>query len=347
MKSGLKLLGTMLILLATTIFISGCGDNKETLKVYNWGDYIDREVLKDFEKETGIKVIYDEFDTNEDMYIKVKKGVDYDVSFPSDYMIDKMIKNDLVSKIDFNKIPNYKNIGDKFKNLDFDPSNEYSVPYMWGTVGILYNKTMVKEPVDSWDILWNEKYKDEILMLNSSRDSIGVSLKRLGYSMNSTDDVELQKAKEELIKQKPLVTSYVGDELKDMMINEEAAMCVVWSGDAAFTMSENSNLAYAIPDEGSNYWYDNVVILKSSKNKENAEKFIDFLCRPDIAKRNVEYIGYSTPNSEALKMLAKETVENKALYPDEEDLKNLEVFVNVGDYTETYEKIWTDVIAGM
>lgn len=347
MKSGLKLLGTMLILLATTIFISGCGDNKETLKVYNWGDYIDREVLKDFEKETGIKVIYDEFDTNEDMYIKVKKGVDYDVSFPSDYMIDKMIKNDLVSKIDFNKIPNYKNIGDKFKNLDFDPSNEYSVPYMWGTVGILYNKTMVKEPVDSWDILWNEKYKDEILMLNSSRDSIGVSLKRLGYSMNSTDDKELQKAKEELIKQKPLVTSYVGDELKDMMINEEAAMCVVWSGDAAFTMSENSNLAYAIPDEGSNYWYDNVVILKSSKNKENAEKFIDFLCRPDIAKRNVEYIGYSTPNSEALKMLAKETVENKALYPDEEDLKNLEVFVNVGDYTETYEKIWTDVIAGM
>lgn len=346
MKKELKIISLILTLLVATAFISGCNSNKETLKVYNWGDYIDREILKDFEKETGIKVVYDEFDTNEGMYIKVKKGADYDISFPSDYMIDKMIKNDLVEKINFENVPNYKNIGDRFKHLAFDPSNEYSVPYMWGTVGILYNKTMVKEPVDSWDILWDEKYKENILMLNSSRDSIGVSLKRLGYSMNSTNDAELEKAKEELIKQKPLVTSYVGDELKDMMINEEAAMCVVWSGDAAFTMSENPNLAYSIPDEGSNYWYDNVVILKSSKNKDNAEKFIDFLCRPDIAKRNAEYIGYSTPNDEALKTLSKETIENKALYPDEEDLKNFEVFVNVGDYTETYEKIWTDIIAG-
>ncbi len=347
MKKGLKLTSIILIVLATSIFMSGCNSNKETLKVYNWGDYIDREVINDFEKETGIKVVYDEFDTNEAMYVKVKKGVDYDIAFPSDYMIDKMIKNDLVAKIDFANIPNYKNIGDRFKHLAFDPSNEYSVPYMWGTVGILYNKTMVKEPVDSWDILWDEKYKEEILMLNSSRDSIGVSLKRLGYSMNSTNDEELAKAKAELLKQKPLVTSYVGDELKDMMINEESAMCVVWSGDAAYTMSENPNLAYAIPEEGSNYWYDNVVILKSSENKANAEKFIDFLCRPDIAKRNADYIGYSTPNDEALKMLPKEIIANKTLYPNVEDLDNFEVFINVGDYTETYEKIWTDVITGM
>lgn len=343
MKKRFKLIIVSLMML---IALTGCNSNKEKLSVYNWGDYIDREVLDEFENETGIKVIYDEFDTNEDMYIKVKKGADYDIAFPSDYMIDKMIKNDLVEKINFDHIANYKNIDDKFKNLAFDPKNEYSIPYMWGTVGILYNKTMVKEAVDSWDILWDEKYRDEILMLNSSRDSIGVSLKRLGYSMNSTDDMELEKAKAELIKQRPLVTSYVGDELKDMMINEESSMCVVWSGDAAFTMSENPNLAYAIPDEGSNYWYDNVVILKSSENKENAEKFIDFLCRPDIAKKNAEYIGYSTPNSEAFKMLAKETVENKALYPDEEDLQNFEVFVNVGEYTEVYEKIWTDIIAG-
>ncbi|AFS77971.1 spermidine/putrescine-binding periplasmic protein PotD [Gottschalkia acidurici 9a] len=345
MKRSFKSILAIILVILTGIATVGCGEEKTTLNVYNWGDYIDPEVLKDFEKETGIKVIYDRFDTNEDMYIKVKKGVNYDVLFPSDYMIDKMIKEDLLEKIDFNNVPNYKYIDERFKNLAFDPKNEYSVPYMWGTVGILYNKNMVKEPVDSWDILWDEKYKEQILMLNSQRDSLGVALKKLGYSMNSTNDKELEEAKQELVKQKPLVYSYVGDELKDMMINEEAAMSVVWSGDAGYTMTENSNLAYAIPKEGSNYWFDNIVIPKTVKHKKEAEMFIDFLCRPEVAKRNAEYIGYATPNTEAVKKLPKEVIENKALYPNGEDLNNLEVFIDLDDYVKNYERIWTEVVA--
>ena len=222
----------------------GCnqsGDSgKKTLKVYNWGDYIDESVIDTFEKEYGIDVIYDTFATNEDMYVKIKSGgSDYDVAFPSDYMIERMIEEDMLEKVNFENIPNMKYIDDKFKNLAYDPTNEYSVPYMWGTVGIIYNKTMVNEPVDSWDILWDEKYAKQIFMLDSSRDSIGVALKKLGYSLNSRDEKELEEAKNELIKQKPLVLSYMGDDIKDAMVAGQAALAVVWSGDAVAMKWEN------------------------------------------------------------------------------------------------------------
>ena len=265
--------------------------NDEKLVVYNWGEYIDPEVLTMFEEETGIDIIYEEFETNEILYPKISSGaIAYDVICPSDYMIQRMIKNDLLAEIDFDNIPNLKNIGKQYleQSRQFDPENKYSVPYCWGTVGILYNKTMIDEPVDSWSILWDPKYKDNILMQDSVRDAFGVTLKYLGYSLNSTDLDELNAAKDLLIEQKPLVQAYVIDQVRDKMIGNEAALGVIYSGEAIYTQKENSNLEYVIPKEGSNIWIDSWVIPKNAEHKENAEKFINFLCRPDIALMNFE-----------------------------------------------------------
>lgn len=344
MKKGIKILSIIIVL--TIVMISaGCsnGDQK-VLNVYNWGDYIDETVIDEFEKEYDIKVNYEDFATNEEMYVKIKSGgTNYDVAFPSDYMIEKMIREDLLLKLDMNNIPNYKNIDDSFKNLDFDPNNEYSVPYMWGTVGILYNEKMVDEPVDSWDILWDSKYKGQIVMLDSQRDSIAVALKKLGYSINTRNLNELEEAKAELIKQKPLLLAYVGDEVKDMMIGEEAALAVVWSGDAVYMMEENEDLRYVVPKEGSNFWFDNMVIPNTSKNKEEAELFINFMSRPEIALKNTEYIGYSTTNAETMKLLDEEIINNEVAYPNDEILDRCEVFLDLGEFIKEYDKIWTDV----
>lgn len=333
------------MLLAIVLASSGCSNQDQTvLNVYNWGDYIDESVIDEFEKEFNIKVNYEDFATNEEMYVKIKSGgTDYDVAFPSDYMIEKMIKEDLLLKVDMNNIPNYANIDERFKNLDFDPNNEYSVPYMWGTVGILYNQKMVNEIVDSWDILWDSKYEGQILMLDSQRDSIAVALKKLGYSMNTRNLKELEEAKEELIKQKPLLLAYVGDEVKDMMIGEEAALAVVWSGDAVYMMEENEDLRYVVPKEGSNYWFDNMVIPSTSKNKKEAEAFINFMTRPEIAKKNTEYIGYSTTNKETMKLLDPAVVNNEVAYPSDDVINNCEVFLDPGEFIKEYDRIWTEV----
>lgn len=336
-----------MVLMLTLGLLAGCGSSssaKETLYVYNWGDYIDESVIGDFEKEYNIKVVYETFATNEDMYVKLKQGgTKYDVAIPSDYMIEKMIKENLLEPIDLSKISTFSNVGSEFKNLPFDANNQYSVPYMWGTVGIIYNKTMVSDPVDSWNILWNDKYKGQIVMLDSQRDALAVSLKRLGYSLNSRNADELEAAKAELIKQKPLVMAYAGDNLKDMMISGEGAMAVCWSGDAMYMIGENPDLAYALPKEGSNLWFDNMVIPKGAQNVEAAHKFIDFMNRPEIALKNVEYIGYSTPNNEAKALLAPEVSSNKGAYPDIKSLDNFEVFLDPGDFIETYNRIWTEI----
>lgn len=337
-------LGLMLVMLFS--LLTGCGSSeaKKSLYVYNWGDYIDESVIGEFEKEYGIKVIYETFATNEDMYVKIKQGgTKYDVAIPSDYMIEKMIKEDLLEPIDLSKITTFGDIGSEYKDLPFDKGNQYSVPYLWGTVGIIYNKTMVTDPVDSWDMLWNEKYKGEIIMLDSQRDALAVSLKRLGYSLNSRNEDELAKAKEALIEQKGMLLAYAGDNLKDMMISGEGSMAVCWSGDAMYMMSENPDLAYALPKEGSNLWFDNMVIPKGAENVEEAHLFIDFMNRAEIAKRNVEYIGYSTPNNKAKALLDPEISGNASAYPDIKTLSNFEVFLDPGDYIEKYNQIWTEV----
>lgn len=322
--------------------------NGEKLVVYNWGEYIDPDVLTMFEEETGINVVYEEFETNEILYPKVSSGaIAYDVVCPSDYMIQRMIENDLLSEINFDNIPNIKNIGSQYmeQSKQFDPENKYSVPYCWGTVGILYNKTMVDEPVDSWSILWNPKYKDNILMQDSVRDAFGATLKYLGYSLNSTDLDELTEAKNLLIEQKPLVQAYVIDQVRDKMIGNEAALGVIYSGEAIYTQKENPNLEYVIPKEGSNIWIDSWVIPKNAEHKENAEKFINFLCRPDIALMNFEYITYSTPNEAARELIEDESIRNSEIaFPDLSKYDNLETFQYLGtEADQVYGDLWNKV----
>ena len=322
--------------------------NDEKLVVYNWGEYIDPEVLTMFEEETGIDIVYEEFETNEILYPKISSGaIAYDVICPSDYMIQRMIENDLLSEINFDNIPNIKNIGEQYmeQSKQFDPENKYSVPYCWGTVGILYNKTMVDEPVDSWSILWNPKYKDSILMQDSVRDAFGATLKYLGYSLNSTDLDELTEAKNLLIEQKPLVQAYVIDQVRDKMIGNEAALGVIYSGEAIYTQKENPNLEYVIPKEGSNIWIDSWVIPKNAEHKENAEKFINFLCRPDIALMNFEYITYSTPNEAARELIEDEEIRNSEIaFPDLSKYDNLETFQYLGtEADQVYGDLWNKV----
>lgn len=322
--------------------------NGEQVIVYNWGEYIDPDVLDIFEEETGIRVIYEEFETNETMYPKISSGaIAYDLVCPSDYMIQRMIENDFLYEINWENVPNIKYIGDDYMTASqqFDPGNKYSVPYCWGTVGILYNKTMVKEPVDSWSILWDEKYADEILMQDSVRDAFGVTLRYLGYSLNSKDRDELNEAMELLIQQKPLVQAYVIDQVRDKMIGNEAAIGVIYSGEAIYTQRENDELEYVIPKEGSNIWFDSWVIPKIAKNKENAEKFLNFLCRPDIALMNFEYITYSTPNTAAQEMIEDEDIKNSEIaFPDLTKLPELETFLYIGtDGDALYGELWNKV----
>lgn len=320
----------------------------EKVIVYNWGEYLDPKTIELFEKETGISVTYEEYETNEIMYPKIlSQAIAYDVVCPSDYMIQRMIENDLLAEINWNNIPNIKNMDSTYmeQSKSFDPENKYSVPYCVGTVGILYNKSMVKEPVDSWNILWDPKYKDRILMQDSVRDAFAVALKRLGYSINATEVDQLAAATEDLIEQKPLVQAYVVDQVRDKMIGNEAALGVIYSGEAGYTKRENPDLEYVIPKEGSNVWIDSWVIPKNSKNKENAEKFINFMCRPEIALMNFEYLTYSTPNLKAKEMIEDEDIRNsKILFPEPEDLTNCETFQFLGDDVDSYyNELWNKV----
>lgn len=348
-----KLIALGLCTCMTAALLSGCGSANKypngKVYVYNCGEYIDPETLDMFEKETGIQVIYDEFDTNETMYPKVEAGAsNYDVVCPSDYMIQKMIDNDLLQELNWDNIPNAKaNIGAQYyeQSEAFDPGNRYAVPYCWGTVGILYNKTMVDEPVTSWSILWDEKYADSILMQDSVRDLFMVGLKSLGYSMNSTDEKELNEAKDLLIQQKPLVQAYVIDQVRDKMIGNEAALGVIYSGEAIFTQRENPDLEYVIPKEGTNVWIDGWVIPKNAENVENAEKFIDFMCRGDIALLNFDYITYSTPNTAAQALIEDDDIRNsKIAFPDLSQYDGLETFSYLGDDADAlYNDLWKEI----
>lgn len=330
-------------------YFAGAKDaGSEKLIVYNWGDYVDPKTIELFEEETGISVTYEEYETNESMYPKILSGaIAYDVVCPSDYMIQRMIENDLLAKLNLDNIPNIKNMDSIYmeQSRSFDPDNAYSVPYCVGTVGILYNKTMVHEPVDSWDILWDSKYADSILMQDSVRDAFAVALKRRGYSLNSSKVDQLIQAKDDLIAQKPLVQAYVVDQVRDKMIGNEAALGVIYSGEAGYTKRENPNLEYVIPKEGSNVWIDSWVIPKNAKNKENAEKFINFMCRPDIALMNFEYLTYATPNKAARALIKDEETRNsKILFPNAEDLINCETFQFLGDDVDSYyNELWNKV----
>lgn len=348
----MKLFRQVLLIIVSAVVLMGCQSSSNengTVVVYNWGEYIDPEVLTIFEEETGIQVIYEEFETNETMYPKVEAGASlYDVICPSDYMIQKMIDNDLLQALNYDNLPNAKkNIGTQYFEMadQFDPGNQYAIPYCWGTVGILYNKTMVNEPIDSWSSLWDPAYSGNILMQDSVRDAFMVSLKLNGFSMNTTEETELETATKSLIDQKELVQAYVVDQVRDKMIGGEAALGVIYSGEAIYTQRENPDLEYVIPKEGTNVWIDGWVIPKNAPNLENAEKFIDFLCREDIALMNFEYITYSTPNVAAQALIEDEEIKNSTIaFPDLSQYDNLETFSYLGEEAETiYNEYWKEV----
>lgn len=310
----------------------------KTISVFNWGDFIDSDLIDKFEKETGYKVIYQTFDSNEGMIAKIEQGgTAFDITIPSEYAIQKMKDEDLLIPLDHSKIPNLKNIDSRFMNLPFDPGNEYSIPYFWGTVGIVYNTKMLNgKKITGWNDLWDSDLKNEILLVDGAREVIGMGLNTLGYSLNSKDKTQLIEAKENLDTLIPNIKAIVGDEIKMLMANEEGSVGVVWSGDASEIMSKNENLDYVVPKEGSNLWFDNIVIPKSAKNIEGAYAFINFMLDPENAAQNTDYVGYSTPNKEALKLLDKDVREDERFYPSAELTDKLEVNENLGKPMQAY-----------
>ena len=309
-----------------------------TVTIYNWGDYIDPALIKKFEKQTHIKVIYETFDSNEAMMTKIEQGgTNYDVAVPSEYTVAKMKKNHLLVPLDHSKLPNLVNIDQRFLGLSFDSKNKYSIPYFWGTVGIVYNPKMLNgKKITSWNDLWDPELKNQILLIDGTREIMGVGLNSLGYSLNDTNKAHLLQAKKKLDKLMPNVKAIVGDEIKILIANEEAAVGLTWSGEAADSLSNNENLDYVVPKEGSNLWFDNMVIPKTVKNMEGAYKFINFMLDPKNAAKNAEYVGYSTPNKNALQYMPKEMVEDKRFYPSPELTKKLEVYKDLGKKNLVY-----------
>ncbi len=310
------------------------------LRVYNAAEYMDMSTVKDFEREYKIKVVYEEFESNESMYDDISKNPNqYDLLVPSDYMVDRLIKEGKVEKLNKSNITNITNVASEYLNPAYDPENDYVVPYMVGTVGILYNKKMVKAPIDSWDALWDSNYRKEIWMWDSERDVIGVALKRLGYSMNTNDDTELNEAKLELIKQGSLLKGFAEEESRDAMIADEGILALVYAGEAKAAIDQNPNLAYVIPKEGSNKFVDGFVIVKNAKNKDAAEKFINFMCRSNIAVRNMTETGYTSP----IKGAWSEFGNNKIMFPSEEELARCEAFLYDPQATAKYDKMWREI----
>lgn len=349
-----KRMACLLAVVMLFIGFTGCaapGKAEITLEVYNWGEYISDgsdgslNVIAEFEKQTGISVHYTNFANNEEMYTKIANGgVQYDIIIPSDYMVARMIEEDMLEKLDFNNIPNANGVGDNFKNLEYDPKNEYSVPYMSGVVGIIYNKAMVSGKIDSWNALWDEQYKGQILMFDNPRDAFGISLLRLGYSINTTNANEIAEAAEALKLQKPLVQAYVMDQIFNKMGSGEAALAPYYAGDAITMMAENSDLAFVIPKEGTNFFVDAMVIPTGCKNKQAAEMFINFMCKPEISAANAEYIGYSTPVPDAIGLLDLDPDEMAIAYPDDEVLANTEVFRHLPkDTNELINQYWIEI----
>ncbi len=341
------------LMLLNCFVMSGCGEKSsadKVLKVYNWGEYIADGVLDMFYEETGIYVEYDTFNENEAMYTKVKNsGKDsYDVIVPSDYMVKKMADEGMLHKINYDNIPNVKNLDPIFTDKrSYDPSGHYSVPYLWQTVGILYNKTETEGvEIDSLaDLFDYEHFSGKICMLDSIRDAMGVTLKYLGYSMNDTDPEHVRQAKEKLLEQKKHLLAYGTDDLIDKVADGSAAMSLVYSGEGIYATENDDNLCYIIPKEGTNVSVDCFAILESSENKEEAELFINFMLRPDIAKMNSEETGYSSPNIEAKKIIDPELTSNKTIYPDDDFLdEKCEEFLTLND--ENFNRAWDEVKAG-
>ena len=346
-----KFIALFLCGILTATALTGCGssssagENGEVI-VYNWGEYIDPETLDMFEEETGINVVYEEYETNEIMYPKIQSGaIAYDVVCPSDYMIQKMRENDLLAELNFDNIPNMKYIDEKYTHLDFDPEQKYSVPYTWGVVGIVYNTKYVDEAdIGSWDLLWNPKYANRTAMFNNSRDALGIALMYLGYSLNTTNKDELRQAADLIIAGKPVYQGIWMDQILEKLPAEEIIAAPYYNGDAVTMIDENPDLAFYVPKEGTNLFVDAMCIPKNAKNVEGAEKFINFMCSTEAAMANWEYIGYSSPHTGVYEQLDEETKSDPLYFPDTTAYPT-EAYTNLPkEISQYYNDLWVDIL---
>ncbi len=350
MKKTVCLFLVLVTLFCCAVSFSSCGSNENTLTICNWGEYIsdynDPEderifnVIKRFEEETGIHVNYTTAESNETLYAYMKSGgVSYDVIFPSDYMAQKMIRENMVQKINFENVPNYANVMDEFKNMYYDPTNEYTVPYFWGTVGIVVNTKLCTEPVDSWDDMWTDAYPNRVLMFNNPRDAFAIALNKLGYSLNTTKEEEIRAAAEELKKMK---FNYVMDEFFDLIPSESAVMAAYYAGDYLTVAEENENLAFVRPESGVNLFNDVMCIPATAKHKENAEKFINYMLTGEVGLANTLAVGYSTPNRAVYALLPDEIKDDPVAYPQIHE--NWERFEALPDETnELMRDLWVEI----
>ena len=348
MKMPIKISALICSLVLTFGLFAGCQkSDKKTINVLNYGENIADGIIDEFEDKYNVKVNYKTFDDMETMYIEVASGkTNWDAILVADYMADRMIQEGLLQKIDKDNIPNLQEMNESDMGQPYDPNNDYTVPYMNGTIGIIYNKDLVDDTVDSWDIMWNEKYKKQIFVLDAQRDAIGMALKKLGYSLNTTDEKELEEAKNLLIEQKPLVLKYGADEVKDLMTSGEAAIAMIWSGEGLTLADENENLEYVIPKEGANYWLDSWAIPANANDKETAEAFINFVSGKDNAYKIAEEIGYTTPNKLAMEEQPEEVRNNEGAYMPEEVMERCEIYKYLPqEKLKLYEEVWSAVKA--
>ncbi len=347
MKKIISILLSAILACSAAAALSGCGsastEDKGEVNIFNWGDYVANgedgllDVVEEFEKETGIKVNYTTYDTNEEMYNMLKNSnVSYDVICPSDYMITKLIKENMLLELNFDNIPNYKNLNDRFKKLSCDPEGKYSVCCNWGVTGLVYDKTKVSEKPVSWASLWDEQYKGEILMFNNSRDAMAIAMQMCGIDPSKCTKADIDKATEKLREQKPLVKKYVMDQVFTEMEGGQATIAPYYAGDIEVMMEENEDLDYALPEEGSNLFYDALCIPSCSKNKENAEAFINFMHKPEIAAENCKYLRYGTPNDAAAELLDEDIRNNELTFPSDDYLKKCYVLSDVDDEVYAY-----------
>lgn len=348
---GFAMFMAAMIIFSSAALLSGCRSGSAgEVYVYCYGDYFDPALLEEFEAETGIRAVPDYYDTAEEMYTVLEnKSTTYDCICTSDYMIQRMAQNDMLAELDYANIPEIENIADVYmkKSESFDPGNKYSVPYQLGIAGILYNKEMTGDTeIDSWSDLWDEKFADSLVMPDSVRDAFMIGLKKNGYSANSTNEDEIKTAAEDLIKQKPMVYKYANDSARDLLANGSAAVGVVWNGEYMYTKDLNENVEFVVPEEGSEFFIDSWVISKDAANKANAEAWINFLCKAEVAATNFDYLYYTTPNEAALELIDEELLKEKAIFPDEETVSRCESLVTLDpDSTKLYSDYWKKVKA--
>lgn len=349
MKRVVRLLSLLLCLLIIGISFTGCGKKySEEISFFNYGENIDEKTIREFEEQYSIKVNMETFDDMEAMYQKVSKGgVKYDVILVSDALMPRMINDGLLEELNKDNIPNISQMDKAYLNLEMDPENKYSVPYMFGTVGLVYNKDVITEEVDSWNILWNEKYRDKVFMFDTYRDTLGAALKMLGYSLNTTNPKEIEEAKEVLLKQRELVDPIYGVDNGTLMIpEEETYINMIWSGEGLNLQDEYPNLVYIVPKDGANFWIDSLCIPSNAKNLEGAEKFINFVSDKESALRIADEIGYTTPNKEA-KLEQPESIRNNPnAYMPKEIMDRCEIYVDLpSDIKKMYDEAWIEIKA--